>query len=164
MVKVRRVGVDKLWWIPSKMRLFNVRYFYSVLGRGGHGSDRGGFPPFSYPTRTPAGLEISTRYSSKLRPIRAGSGNAGRGGLGRVLRVVTGSGGLDCFLSFASSEKETKERTEGQDGKTHFLFYCRCYSENAARKSNFSLSLSQLPTFSQAPKLTFSLGLSCPSD
>jgi hypothetical protein len=30
-VRVRQEGKDKLWWVPSKRGLFNVRSFYSVL-------------------------------------------------------------------------------------------------------------------------------------
>ena len=90
--------------------------------------------------------------------MRGGADWGGYCGLWRVLA------GWIVFYHLLPQKRKTKERTEGQDGETHFLFYCRCYSENAARKSKFSLSLSQLSTFSQALKLTFSFGLSCPSD
>jgi hypothetical protein len=46
--------------------------------RGGHGSDRGRFSPFSYPTCTPMGLKKSTRHPSKMSNTHAGSGIAGQ--------------------------------------------------------------------------------------
>jgi hypothetical protein len=32
LVKIGREGEDKLCWIPSKRRLFDVKSFYNVLG------------------------------------------------------------------------------------------------------------------------------------
>jgi len=32
LVRVRSEGDDKMWWIPSKKGLFDVKSFYSVLG------------------------------------------------------------------------------------------------------------------------------------
>jgi hypothetical protein len=51
--------------------------------RGEHGSDQGGFPSFSYPTSTLAGLQKSTRHLSKTSNTRAGYGIAGRVGFNK---------------------------------------------------------------------------------
>jgi hypothetical protein len=31
-VRLRREGIDKLWWVPSKRGMFSVKSFYNVLG------------------------------------------------------------------------------------------------------------------------------------